>query len=590
MSEPTDAGSTPLFSGDLFKRFLALLISLMALLVALSNFLHADALSRFSESMRDVQRFGIQAIGLKARGEMEAGYAYADAFRLWFELDSLSFLADERGKPDAAERYRAVRDSMTGLTPLLAEPYFDPAASGTPNIAAFEADEYLVETTVLSENFGNTYSVAKTWRAKADAFRNQLILFALALFLYGLSNTFDDKARWILVGAGSLIANVGMVWMVAVLLTPVSSVTQAAVSAYARGVGMAHQEDYQGAIEAFDQALAAAPDYANAYYERGNTYYELDDFDQAIADYEAALAAGRTDLSVPWNLGWTYYIQGRLQDAIRMTHRALEAALDQVGLHFNLGVMYLATGDLEAAQAAYDAGMAVATRQVTEAEAAGQEPPESLWWYMGTAALDLSNLLNCLYDQVCRDTPSYEAITAPKRSFTLKAAGEDLRVQLKTLTTALEYTGRPSVEPVMAHIGAFQFARGTYDDQGEFAAYAALDSDTPRLRFGRIQEQESEFADISLTRAGADEGGQLFVFFDYEGMQDGQLLIVKVYVDGEEAFGLRLVEEWSRGPQGQAALPLTPAGYLTITPGDYRVEIYVDSQLVQQGQFTVESP
>ena len=590
MSEQESLDKKPLFSGEPFKRLTALLISAVALLVTLSNFMHAEALSHFSESVRDAQQFSVQAMGLKARGEMEAGYAYSDAFRLWFELDSLRFLADESGDADATRRYTALRDQIAELSPLLNEPYFDSLESDVPDILAFEADAYLVETTILSEKFANASQVARIWRAKADAYRNHLILFALALFLYGLSTTFDEKMRWIFVGVGTLIANVAMVWLVVVTLTPVHSLPQAAIAAYAQGVGLAHQDDFAGANEAFDQALAMAPSYGNAFYDRGNAFYELGDFDQAAADYEAALAAGKTDIGVTWNLGWTYYVLGRLEDATHTTEMALETDPGQVGLLFNLGVMHLAQGDLEAAQVAYSDGMALAARQVTEAKAADQEPPASLWWYLSTATLDLSNLLNCMYDQICKETPAYETITAPKRSFIVREAGEDLRLQLKTLNVALEHTGQPSAAPVAAHIGPFAFSRRIYDAQGQLADATTLDAEGPRLRFGRIQEEESEFAQVNISRAGADAAGQVFVSFDYEGMQEGQLVVIKVYHDGQEAPELRLIEKWSRGSQGEAALPLTPAGYYNFAPGDYQVEIYVDAQLVQQGEFTIKAP
>ena len=81
---------------------------------------------------------------------------------------------------------------------------------------------------------------------------------------------------------------------------------------------------------------------------------------------------------------------------------------------------------------------------------------------------------------------------------------------------------------------------------------------------------------------------QVFVRFDYGGLQEGQLVVVKVYLNGREVTGLRLVEEWTLGSQGQAALPLTPSSGFTLSPGDYRVEVYVDSHLVQQSGFTIE--
>ena len=85
-------------------------------MVMLINWLQADAGSHFSEAVRDMQQHAIQAMGREASGEMRVGYAYADAFRLWFESDSLASLADERGDPDAARRYAAARDGLAELS------------------------------------------------------------------------------------------------------------------------------------------------------------------------------------------------------------------------------------------------------------------------------------------------------------------------------------------------------------------------------------------------------------------------------------------------------------------------------------------
>ncbi len=595
-SQPFDRLRTPqkpFFSGDLSKQLVTILVSLTVVLVALANWLQADAGLRFSEAIRDVQSYTIQAMGRKASGEIRAGYAYADAFRLWFESDSLALLAEERGDPDDARRYAAVRDGLAELSPLLGPPNFDPARPvlspgeglDAPDIAAFEADVYLVEVTALSERSANAYALYKAWLAKSNAYRTMLIILASTLLLYALSTTVDGRMRWLFVGVGALIASVIMVWIVIVVLAPVHSLPEEAISAYARGVGLAHQDDLEGAIEAFDQALGAAPNYANAYYSRGNVFYDLGDLNRAAADYEAALAAGRTDVSVAWNLGWTYYVLGRQEETIRMTRTALEAASSQAALHFNLGLAYLVAGELEAAQVAYAHGMALATGQVADAKAAGQEPPQSLWWYLGTAAVDLDNLLNCLYDQICEEAPPYETIAASNAT---KVATEDLRKRLKNLTVALEYSGHPPGDPVTADIGPFEFAMGVYDDEGKLADYTPLPSQGGRLRFGQIYEEESEHADLSIGRPGPDVTGEVFARFDYEGIQDGQLVVVKVYVDGKESPALRLVEEWSLGSQGEAALPLTPGRTFTLGPGNYKVEIYVDSFLVGQDGFTIE--
>ena len=81
----------------------------------------------------------------------------------------------------------------------------------------------------------------------------------------------------------------------------------------------------------------------------------------------------------------------------------------------------------------------------------------------------------------------------------------------------------------------------------------------------------------------------------FVGFQVGDLEGLVVVVDrpgtmpdeDHRILGLRLVEEWTLGDQGQAFLPLTPGGSYGLEPGEYRVEIYVDSVLVQEASFTI---
>jgi len=586
MSEPQATTRKPFFSGEPFERLIGLLIAIVTIMATLTAYLESDAGAQADRTIREAQQNALQAMGIKSRGEVQTGYAWSDAYRLWLELDTLASEADQNGDLEAANRYREVRDRVAGLSPLLAPPYFAPEVDDWPNVNAFEADLYLIEATALAERFANSSNVSDAWSAKANAYVAHLTLLAVTLFLFGLSTTIVGRMRWLFMGMGTLITNVTLVWMVGTVLTSVPALPDEAMVAYARGVGLAYQDELTEAVDAFSHALANAPDYANAYYQRGNAYVELGDLDRAAADYEAAIDGGREDVNVPWNLGWTYYVLGRLEDTVSTTQTAIEITPDQIALHFNLGLAYLASSELEAAQTAYDGGTALVTQQVADARAEGEEPPASLWWYMDTAAFDLANLLNCLYDQVCVEAPPYGTIIAPD---TVKTAAEELNAQLRNLTVALEYTGQPpAAAPAVVDVGDFEFAEGVHDDDGAVVAYNPLRTQGTRLRFGMVHQDEGELADISVARRGGGVSGQVFVRFDYQGLQDGQLVVVKVYSNGREVTGLRLVEQWTLGPQGQAALPLTPGSGFTLSPGDYRVEAYVDSHLVQQGGFTIE--
>lgn len=609
MSEPTLSNREPLLSGEPFKQLITILISLTSILLALINWLQADAADRATLFARDASRYAIQAMGRQASGEAQASYAYSDAFRQWYGANALSWQAQKRGDEAAARRYAALRDGLVRLSPLLSAPYFK---SGGPDIAAFEADVYLVEAALLNEQFANANQLGQVWLAKSTTYRTHLILLATAIFLYALATTLHERIHWLFVSVGLLMVIAVAGWMLVVLLTPIPSSPEAAMTAYSRGIGLAHQGLHQQAIQEFGQALSQSPDYANALYRRGNAFYDIQEYNKAAADYEAAIRAGRADAHVYWNLGWTYYVLGQFDRAISATQQAIQADPDQVALYFNLGLMRLAQGQLHAAQSVYAQGIEMAARQVTQARAANQEPPTSLWWYLDTAAADLSNLLTCMDGQVCHESPSFATIVFPPPDqgelqgalagyippyLPLQApdsvqVAESLLWRLKNLAVGLEYTGHKPGDWTASVIGPLQIAQAVYDEQGQLASYAPLSAQAP-LRFGRVQEQEGQFADVSISRLqqGADN---LFLLFDYRNMENGQMVVVKTYRDDEqigfdEMLELRLVQEWTLGRAGQAAWPLIPDSTWSLSPGKYRVELYVNSLLAQRTGFEIQA-
>ena len=116
-----------------------------------------------------------------------------------------------------------------------------------------------------------------------------------------------------------------------------------------------------------------------------------------------------------------------------------------------------------------------------------------------------------------------------------------------------------------AQISPFTFAEAEYNEEGNFVDYVPADS----------------------FPAGTDE---VLIVFDYASMQDGQETIWKVYYNGEEDIAWRSVEAWSLGAEGEAEFPLSYAysNVYTLAPGEYLVEMYVDSHLAQRGFFIID--
>jgi hypothetical protein len=341
----------------------------------------------------------------------------------------------------------------------------------------------------------------------------------------------------------------------------VAEVPQAAVDAYGRGVAADYRGDAQGALAAFDESLSRSPGYGTALYARGGVNANLGNYDAAINDFRAAQAAGKDNANVSWDLGYTYYLSGRFDEAVNAFNHALQTDPKRVWVRLDLAIAYLAQGKVAEAQAEYTRAKDEITTQVAEAKSAGKEPPPSLLYYLDAGADDLESLVSQLDDQAANKpgAPSRDKITDVEA---VMLVAEEQFVALKSLAVALEFTGKPPAGPVSASVADFEFG---VQAEGE--------------TFDTADTFPSETKDI-------------WIIYRYEGMRDGQQVVWKVYVDGEEYPEYRTILAWDKGEAGEASQPLTDdfayGSTYSFDPGQYTVEMYVDSQLVQRGFFTVE--
>ncbi|MBI1877167.1 MAG: tetratricopeptide repeat protein [Chloroflexi bacterium] len=566
MSETMTSQPISFFNNEeRFKQLIGILIAGVTVLTAIVGLLQNDAGSRDDRANRQAQTYAFQAMGQRISGATRVGYDRGDAYRNWSELDTLALAAKNAGDANAAERYFTAAEEIARLSPLLSATYFDPETDQL-NVAKYEADTYLVKVTGLAERSAAWFAVKQAWDEKANTYVVHLTILAVSLFLLGLATTISGRVRWIFVVSGLLITLITMAWVLVVFLKPVPELPDTAIDTFAAGVGLSYQGDSEKALAAFDQALVQAPDYANALFERGSTYSNMNNYQAAVTDFEAARAAGRDDASVAWNLAWLYYLQGRFDESVQTNRQTIEKDPTLLEARFDLALALLTSGQMNAAKTEYAQALALAAEQLAQAEAAGQEPPASLWWSFDEAAASLDGVLDLtegFADSWWSETPPLEKINNPDE---VTAAAEEIVAQIKGTSVALEYTGKPLSGALAAKISPFTFAKAEYDEEGNFVDYVPADS----------------------FPAGANE---VLIVFDYEGMQDGQEAVWKVYYNGEEDISWRTVEEWSLGSTGSAEFPLSYAysNVYTLASGEYLVEMYVDSHLAQRGYFNINA-
>jgi tetratricopeptide (TPR) repeat protein len=286
-----------------------------------------------------------------------------------------------------------------------------------------------------------------------------------------------------------------------------------------------------------------------------------------VENFEATLLAGRRDTTVLWNLGWTYYLLGRFDESVAITQQALEIDPTLVGLRLNQGLNMLAQGRFDNAVEEYRLALVEAERQISEARAGDVAVPPSLWYYMEAGAFDIQSLI----DQVTGNPKSWSQAPASG------AVNLDVDRLVRTGTTeinrlreyivALEFFGTAPRPSGNRNVSAFSFVQESFDENGDFLDYV----------------------DSTVNEFGVNQIG---ILFDYSGFQPGAHEVWKVYVNGFEDTTLRVVGNWELGETGSAIKWISYAfsNVFVFQPGEFRVELYIDTQLMQTGTFTVLPP
>lgn len=553
----------PLFSGQPFEQVVGILIAAVTIQAALTAFLQSDASAASDRATRDAQQYAIQALGREATGRMETGFAHGDAYRRWLELDVLAYLAAQRGDMVRSNRYYDAEAALVDSVPVLAGDYYDLDDTFRLDTWGYELDTYVRDAARLNEWYDRASALGDAWDRKASSYVTHLTLLAVCLFLYGISTTIGGGVRWVLVVTGSLLAVLVFIWMLIVLIAPVQVISEEAIEYYVEGVSENYLGNYTEAIDSFTQALALNPDYIDARLERASAYYYLDQLESAVSDYQAVIEAGdpNLEISASWNLGWTYYRLGRYADGLAVTEPVIErAGFNQVPLTFNLAAMSLVSGDFERAARYYDEGIEIAVGRLADAEAAGQAPPSSFWTYLDLAADDLNDIQDCLRELDCENSPPTEAISRPDEVAQIAAQREQ---QLRSLAVALQYTGALPQPAADIRIDGVRFAQVTIDEEGGW----------------QTDDTYLEFFPADTHR--------LALVFDYEDILPGSTYLIRVYYEENEDDTLRVWDEWALEPSGTAEYLLDKGDYYTLAPGEWRVELYVDWNLIGWGEFEI---
>ncbi len=116
-----------------------------------------------------------------------------------------------------------------------------------------------------------------------------------------------------------------------------ATVADVSAAYLARGKALSSDKRHADALAAYQQAIAADPQCAEAHYRAGLAWRDQQQFESAIASYRRALAIQPGYIEAHNNLGVVMQLQHRLEDALASYRRAVELGPDFSQPYINLG-------------------------------------------------------------------------------------------------------------------------------------------------------------------------------------------------------------------------------------------------------------
>lgn len=414
---------------DPFSRFAAIAIVVATLAGALVGYLEARA-SRAGELANvRAQSSMVRAMSGLVRADRAAQVDYGSFVVADRELHEATnslqrqlFASgqDERALELAQERFRELSERTLKLTRLSFEGPLGPERDRTFPSRFFADSQRKADRLWALADAANAEDAG--WEAREANLTAVLTLFAVAVYLLGLSLTLRERVRLLLAGVGSLLVVVGGLWAGLLALTPPTRAPDAAAGAFARGRQAlflaTEREGFRRAAEQFTRAIELRPTFAQAYVERAQARFRAGSPQRAVftsvstpralrsssADLKRALELGLETRPVLGDLGFHTFLlglqtedQAELERSLGFTEEAIAAdPTDPVG-HYNRGVTLLAMGRAEEARASYREGARHTIYADVAERTLRQNPGTESEWVAG-ALTDLELLISELPD------------------------------------------------------------------------------------------------------------------------------------------------------------------------------------------------
>ena len=211
--------------------------------------------------------------------------------------------------------------------------------------------------------------------SKADSYVAVLTVLAVALFLLGLSLTVQGRSRYVLAAPGVAIGLVCVAWTALIYTDDVTKVSEQSIRAAAEGERLQAAGDLEGAIAAYDEAIADSPEFAAAFARRADARFTQgstqigqgvggfisitseEALEDTLTDVDEALRLGAdTDVVTVAGAGFFTFLDGDFARSAQLSEQALELNDQLAAIWFNLGLAEVAQGNEREAARAYREG------------------------------------------------------------------------------------------------------------------------------------------------------------------------------------------------------------------------------------------
>lgn len=517
---------------DPLQRVVAVLIIVVTLLGAVVAFLQTQAGNRESASSRAAQAAAVDATATLVEANRRSGLQ-AIAADVWGDevwKGYYSFASAEKGPTGEPDPFAVAQSQAVNAAAREIQRYtsaiFGPRYVGEKNafdIARFYEDQY--ESGYRVAEWRKAHERERDgWSSKGSRYITVITVYAVALFLLGLTLTVPGGARKPFLWMGSAVALAATIWGIVVWSGAVEKPSRTAIEAYARGEARLQsidtggtRADYERVLRDLTKAIDARDTFQEAYVARGSTHFRLDFLDErgpqgsteARDDWRRAIELDPGDY-VGWgDLGAADFWLGDYVEGLRATDRALE--LRPSNPIFNLNrALFLKVTDR-------DTEYREQVRRVREVLTGVPD-------WLRTASVRR-------YEQVWDLGTRFR----PAISERLKAMREEILSEVHEIDAALRTVGKPRPAPVATKAGPLSFTLTPARDAVQVSfAYTSM---KPRARWLYDTYVSGErFRNYSFGPKPwtfrTPAGGLVLTFRDNRGWTGGTKVRTEIFVEG----------------------------------------------------------